>query len=229
MYDYLIIFTMGLFGALHCVGMCGGLIGACAMRCGGGAGFTLRYNAGRVLTYTALGAALGLAGGAFAHTGWFAGLRDWVPVIAGAFMILIGLDLLGVLPGRNGRGPVFLPAHVLDRIFGKKTPPALLLGMANGLVPCGLVYAAGVKAASTGDPASGALVMAALGAGTFVPMLAVGTLAALASRRGPAGSMRARAFTAASSIVVMALGVKTMVGGIMGMGMGGGGHMHMPM
>lgn len=207
MNEYFLIFIAGLLGSVHCVAMCGGLISACAVRFGGGAGFSVKYNSGRVLTYTVLGLVMGLVGSTLSGLGALGGLQGLVPVAAGAFMVVIGLDLLGIAPKAlrgftAGRFPGFLSKAVKGR-----KPPAFVLGMMNGLVPCGLLYAVGVKAAAAADPVSGMLVMASLGAGTFVPMLFTGTVAGLAGRA------REGLFTTASSVVIIALGVKSIIHG----------------
>ncbi|MDP2688776.1 MAG: sulfite exporter TauE/SafE family protein, partial [Deltaproteobacteria bacterium] len=82
-----------------------------------------------------------------------------------------------------------------------------LIGMLNGLIPCGLLYAAGVKAASTADPAEGALIMAALGAGNFLPLLFAGSFSGFTRK------LNSRAVAAASSVLIIALGVKSIVFG----------------
>lgn len=219
MSDYAMIFMMGLLGSVHCLAMCGGLIMACSARCGGGARFSAEYNAGRVLTYVVLGAVMGLAGRTLASFGLFGGFQGMVPAVAGAAMILIGLDLLGVIPpGVKGYVARLLPGVLAEGLFpggsgGKKGRAPFVVGMLNGLVPCGLLYAVGVKAAATTSPVEGALVMAALGAGTFVPLLFAGTLTGLLDRR------RAGLATTLSSVIIIALGVKSIFVGAGGMHM----------
>ncbi|MBI4948687.1 MAG: sulfite exporter TauE/SafE family protein [Deltaproteobacteria bacterium] len=211
--DYLLLFTAGVLGALHCVAMCGALAAACGMKLGGGFKFSLVYNSGRLASYAALGALAGLIGRALSGTGVFGGLQSAVPVVAGVVMVAIGLDMLGLMPGfvKRRLSSVF-PAGLLSRALmrvnngsavssGGRT--ALLVGMLNGLVPCGLLYAAGLKAASTGSPIEGALVTLSLGAGTFVPMLFAGSITGLRLKSFP--------ITAISSVIIIALGIKAIL------------------
>lgn len=208
--DIILVFLMGLLGSLHCVAMCGGFVMACSMRFGGGFSFSLIYNAGRVLSYAMLGLLMGFIGKALIAAGLFGGFQSVLPVVAGAFMVLIGLELLGALPGRfKGLFSGALPSsafRVAARLApGNRKAAPFLIGMLNGLIPCGLLYAAGVKAASTADPAQGALIMAALGAGNFLPLLFAGSFSGLTGR------LNSRAVAAVLSVLIIALGVKSIV------------------
>ena len=211
MSDIALVFLMGLFGSLHCVAMCGGLVMACSMRFGGGFSFSLKYNAGRVLTYALLGALMGLLGKSLISAGLFGRFQSVMPVVAGVFMVFVGIDMLGALPRPVKRffaGFVPSPLSGLFKRAGatdRRLAP-VLLGMLNGLVPCALIYAVGVKAASTADPAIGAMIMAALGVGNFLPMLFTGSLSGLLRKR-------ALAFTIASSLLIIVLGAKSIAVG----------------
>jgi len=212
MSDYWVVFLAGVLGAIHCVGMCGGLIMACGARCGGGLRFSFLYNTGRVLSYSLLGLAMGLLGKTLVEAGLAGSFRGALPIVAGVFMILIGLELLGYLPvGLKRFFTGLFPSSVSRALLGgglkKRSPAAFLLGMLNGLIPCGLIYAVGVKAASTADPVKGMLIMASLGAGTFLPLLFTGSLT------GVMGRLRAGLLTTVSSILIIALGVKSVYHG----------------
>ena len=211
--DYLLIFTAGALGALHCVAMCGALAAACGMKLGGGFRFSLVYNSGRLLSYAALGAFAGLIGRALFGTGLFGGLQSAVPVVAGVVMVAIGMDMLGLMPGFVKRRLLSVfPAGLLSRALARANKgsavssggrAALIAGMLNGLVPCGLLYAAGLKAASTGSPVEGALATLSLGAGTFVPMLFAASITGL--------RLKALPITAISSVIIIALGIKAIL------------------
>lgn len=210
--DVMLVFLMGLLGSLHCVAMCGGLVMACSMRFGGGFSFSLVYNAGRLLSYSLLGLLMGFLGKALVAAGLFGRFQSVLPIVAGAFMVLIGLELLGVFSGRF-RSPFsrtlsssFFRAVTMIGGSNKKAAP-FLVGMMNGFIPCGLLYAAGVKAASTADPAQGALIMAALAAGNFLPLLFAGSFP------GITGKLNSRAVAVALSVLIIALGVKSIVFG----------------
>ncbi|MBI5642501.1 MAG: sulfite exporter TauE/SafE family protein [Deltaproteobacteria bacterium] len=204
MTDYIIIFSAGLFGAVHCAGMCGGLVMACAMKCGGGFRFSFLYNIGRVLSYAMLGLAIGLLGKALIAAGAFGRFQSVMPVVAGVFMITIGVEMLGLIPsGIKSRLSLLFPTPAAGGFIArqiKKRSAAFFLGMLNGLIPCGFLYGAGIKAASTADPFEGVLVMLSLGAGTFVPMLFAGSLSSL--------RIRSNLFAAFSSVLIIALGLK---------------------
>lgn len=205
--DYIIIFTMGLFGSLHCIGMCGGLIMACSVKFAKGrAGFTIFYNAGRILSYALIGVLMGVLGKGALTSELFM-LREVLPVVAGVVMIVIGLDILGILPlALKRRLSSILPRKAIDGFITRRLrsgrSPAFVLGILNGLIPCGLVYAAALKASTTGSPFSGAMVMASLGAGTLLPLLFVGTLTTKKL------FVKGRVFSTISAVILIALGTK---------------------
>lgn len=171
--------VLGLVGSLHCAGMCGPLALALPV-----AGSTRRdfvlgrllYNLGRILTYCLLGVFFGLVGQSLA----LAGFQKWVSLAAGTF-ILFGL----VATSKVGLGlPITKSVMWLKKSVGhllqQRTFGSLfLLGMLNGLLPCGLVYVACAAAAATGSLSVGVLSMAAFGFGTLPVMLGLG----LAGRR----------------------------------------------
>jgi uncharacterized protein len=166
-------FLLGLVGSAHCAGMCGPL--ALALPGSGGAPSSffagrLLYNAGRVCTYMLLGACFGLLGKAFV----IAGLQRWLSVTAGAAILLF---LVAPSPTGSGGWPgkaVNALKTRLGRLFSRGAMRALfVIGLLNGLLPCGLVYAACGAAMAAGDAFSGACYMAAFGLGTAPMMLAV--------------------------------------------------------
>lgn len=163
-------FLLGLVGSAHCAGMCGPL--ALALPATGNTRATflagrVLYNAGRLVTYAALGAAFGLLGQTFA----LAGFQRWISLAAGV-TILAGLFAsshfaLGL--------PAITTVGWLKSSFGKllqqrSLSSVFLLGLLNGLLPCGLVYAAAAGATTTGHFLHGAQAMFAFGLGT-VPMM----------------------------------------------------------
>ena len=213
MNDYFLLFAAGLLGALHCVGMCGGLIMACGMKFGGGASFSLAYNAGRVLSYAVLGTLMGLLGKALIAAGLFGKFQGIMPLIAGIFMVLIGLDLLGYAPKVVKKITAGLfPRAISDRLIGHqlkgKNPAPFILGIFNGLIPCGLLYAVGVKAAATADPVQGMLTMAAFGAGTLPALLLIGSFSGVI-RRGSSGLL-----LKASYLFIVLLGIRSVANGV---------------
>src|SRR5512140_3197352 len=91
-------FVGGLAGSLHCVGMCGGF--PLALARGGTSNRLLRqvlYNLGRLNTLVFIGAVSGAAGAVFVATGPAHGVERLLAILAGSFMIVVGLEVLGVL------------------------------------------------------------------------------------------------------------------------------------
>ncbi len=169
--ELLAAFTLGLFGSLHCVGMCGPLMLAAT---GGGRWHgVLTYQAGRILVYVLLGGLLGTLG---------LGAALWHA--QGYFSLVCGLALvmIAVLGGQPERWLLRLPVYGRFQFRLRGWVSGLLarrgglgrfgLGCCNGLLPCGLVYLAVVAAANAGTPLAGAAVMASFGLGTL-PLLLV--------------------------------------------------------
>ena len=166
-------FMLGLVGSLHCAGMCGPLALALPQGvCRPSSFFVGRiaYNLGRIITYGALGLIFGLLG----KTLLLAGVQRWLSIALGA-----GL-LVGLFASR--KLALWRPiTAVVDRVkagmsflLRRRSADALLvLGLLNGLLPCGLVYVAGAGATATGDLFRGALYMLAFGLGTVPMMLAI--------------------------------------------------------
>lgn len=184
--NLLLAFTTGLFGALHCLGMCGGLAGGYFLQRHRPIGLPSQflYHGGRLLLYTLLGIASALAGRVLVQSGWVGKGQGLVMMAAGLMILLLGLWQLSDW-ARSGRGdprlgpcqevPMLPPGQ--PRVRSWSWPP-LFLGMLNGLMPCGLVFALALKAAATADPGQAARLMLAFGLGTL-PMM--GTLTSLAA------------------------------------------------
>jgi len=160
----------GLVGTPHCIGMCGGFATA------GGA----LWHAGRLTTYAALGAVAAEAGGRLLPG------TPWVGAV-------VSLVLLAWFSARLAGWAPALPVHgtPLVRIatrVGRITHPLgpYLLGLATGLLPCGLTWSALALALAAGDLAGGALTMLAFGAGTLPALtVAAGALRRLGPRTRP--------------------------------------------
>lgn len=181
-------FLMGLLGGVHCVLMCGGVVGTLCARTpdaspGKRTGDLLTYNGGRILTYTLLGAFAGGVGAASASALPSATAQVVMRLGAAAVMIGAGLYLAGALSsfGRieSAGGLVFRVIGPLwRRVMEARSPLAsLLLGTLWGLLPCGLVYAAMALSLASGSAGAGAATMLAFGLGTLPALLIVGGLA----------------------------------------------------
>lgn len=166
-------FAMGLLSSFHCVGMCGAIAFSLptqhlspAKKVSG----IFLYNSGRIFSYSLLGVFFGFVGRQI----YVGGLQQWFSIIAGVF-------ILAIVVQSAFRSPVFhLPGFkqlnkLVQKLIGRflMQPSAtsmFLLGMANGLLPCGLIYLAITGAVATGSVMGAATFMAAFGAGTFPAM-----------------------------------------------------------
>jgi sulfite exporter TauE/SafE len=205
---------LGSFG--HCAAMCGPLVGSLALAAGPGgprrsiAG-QLAYHAGRVTTYGAVGAVMGLTGSFVNVAGRLAGVQQAVAVGAGVLMVLLGLGTAGLSPAlrrleaRASGRTVALVRGVLEGGGAGRLYPA---GLALGLLPCGLSWTVFLGAAGTGSPVEGLLVALAFGLGTTPALLLVGAA-------GSALRFRARAAVVrAGGAVVALLGVLFVLRGV---------------
>ena len=176
-------FTTGLLGAGHCIGMCGSLVGALSLTATGQPGgwtFHLLYNAGRVATYTLIGALAGWLGSALAYADRFREVSRSLLVASDLFIILVGLGTFGLFAGLNLArldfpGPLRSMTAAVQRL--RRLPPwgaALPLGLLFGFLPCGYLYAVAISAAQGADPLLGALTLGAFGLGTVPALLLFG-------------------------------------------------------
>jgi sulfite exporter TauE/SafE len=169
-------FFVGLVGSLHCIGMCGPIAIALPVPDSNNLSFftgRILYNLGRVVTYSFLGAVLGLIGSKIA----LAGAQQVVSIVLGMVIIIAVL-----LPQKYKNYFVQLPliqklAQPLKSnigvLFQKGNFSSMfLIGILNGFLPCGLVYVALAGAIASGDAISGAAVMILFGLGTIPAMFA---------------------------------------------------------
>ncbi len=171
--DLGIAFALGLLGSLHCAAMCGPLMLALPVAPGGPARFIagrIIYQLGRIATYCLLGSVAGLAGKSI----YLAGFQQWLSIALG----------VAVLGGFLASKRVALSAPVVRLVAGLKLAMSAqlqrrsfrsltLLGLLNGLLPCGLVYVALAGAVARGSILSGVGYMAAFGLGTLPTMLGI--------------------------------------------------------
>ena len=166
--------VLGLAGSVHCVAMCGPLMLMVRRH-------SWLHHAGRLGTYATLGAAAGLGGSVIAGAGYARGLS----VVAGLSLIIAAIGPRLHRVRRSARwswiaSAFTAVAHWRSR-HGKTG--AVAFGVLNGLLPCGLVYAAAGAAVTAADPLVGAAFMAAFGAGTIPALLVAQWVAGNA--RGP--------------------------------------------
>ncbi|RLJ63560.1 sulfite exporter TauE/SafE family protein [Sulfurisoma sediminicola] len=208
---FLSLFIVGFLGGGHCVGMCGGIVGALALQ-GDGTGprwpLHLAYNAGRIASYAIAGAIVGALGSLTVVAGPTLPLRQGLYLLASLMLVAMGLYLIGMTGSlawleRAGQG-IWRRIQPLTARFlpVRGVAQALPLGLLWGWLPCGLVYSALVSALATGSPAKGAAVMLAFGLGTLPNLLLAGYV--FARFRGFA---QARAVRLASGLLVLGFGV----------------------
>lgn len=174
---------LGLMGSFHCVGMCGPIALSLPLRgdnqfqkISGG----VLYNLGRTITYGAMGAVFGLIGEGFEMMGF----QRWVSIVMGALMILSVLVPSVFRNLNTGKNIPFAGAvrKGIQKLFAQRSFGGLfLVGLLNGLLPCGLVYLAIAGAIGTGDFMLSVLFMVIFGLGTIPMMLFISLLGNLIS------------------------------------------------
>jgi len=167
---------LGTVSSFHCVGMCGPL--ALALPVQHLAGFRksmslLLYHLGRITMYAGFGLFFGLAGRGL----YIAGFQQWFSIGLGLFLIFL---LIQYIVYKNFPQPAFIQniyqkiQHQMIRLWKLPTKGSfLLLGMANGLLPCGMVYLAIAGALNASQVKSGVLFMVFFGLGTLPPLFAL--------------------------------------------------------
>jgi len=156
----------GFVGSPHCAGMCGGF----AVGCGTTAGRTAAWHAGRLTTYAVLGALAGAFGSLLPGAGGVAA------IVSALLVILFAGMLAGIIPEPKVRGRRLVQLSIDARSAGSHVGP-WAFGVANGLIPCGLVWAALALPLASGSAMVGAVSMVAFGLGT-VPLLTAVTYGA---------------------------------------------------
>ncbi|MGD1713077.1 sulfite exporter TauE/SafE family protein [Dapis sp. BLCC M172] len=201
--ELLLLTTLGFFGSFgHCVGMCGPLTASFSLSAKSPVSskkwhqfqFHTLLNFGRLCSYTLTGAGIGALGSVLVASGHLAGidsdLRRWLAIITGLMLIWFGLAK--VQPQLLPNLPIFHPlkksnlhnrlsAVMVNLSMENKWWTPALLGLVWGLMPCGFLYAAQIKAAETSNIWLGGASMFAFGLGTLPSMLGVGMLTSFLS------------------------------------------------
>ncbi|MDR3206858.1 MAG: sulfite exporter TauE/SafE family protein [Oscillospiraceae bacterium] len=191
------LFVLGLVTSAHCMAMCGGLnlsqslprkdaaapepSGASSAAPAGKFIPPALYNLGRVISYTAVGFLVGALGSVFSFS---LSLQGALKLAAGVFMVIMGLNMLGLFPALRRLQPR-LP-RALTRVVGRASAGArrpLVVGLLGGLMPCGPLQAMQLYALSTGSPFTGALSMFLFALGTVPLMFGLGALSAALGAR----------------------------------------------
>jgi len=183
-------FVIGLLGGVHCLGMCGGIVGALTFGLPESQRrglkllpYQLAYNLGRILSYTLAGAVAGGLGVLLGGVLPVQVAQNVLILFAAVFMILMGLYIGGWWNGltlvEKAGGGLWRRVEPLGRKMMPVTSAAqaFILGLVWGWLPCGLVYSVLVWAVSAGGAQEGAVLMAAFGLGTLPNLLLMGAAA----------------------------------------------------
>ncbi|MDD5276101.1 MAG: sulfite exporter TauE/SafE family protein [Methylovulum sp.] len=194
--SYFVAFLMGLVSSLHCIGMCGSIIGTLTLSLSPEIRnkkslllpFVFNYNLGRITSYTIAGALAGIVQSlALMHLSEIHGHR-MLQILSAVIMSCAGLYIAGWFPRFAYIEKI--GTHFWKKIepFGRRLIPvknrthAYLFGMVWGWLPCGLVYAALALAATADDIAHSALTMLAFGLGTLPAVMGVGIMTGILTR-----------------------------------------------
>ncbi len=201
---YGILFVVGLMTSVHCIAMCGGInLSQCISHQTGEPQAlkaklrpSLLYNLGRVISYTVISGIVGALGSVLSFSGTAKGI---IAILAGVFMVIMGLNLTGLFPWMRKLVP-HMPKALARKARAKKRG-AFVVGLFNGLMPCGPLQAMQLYALGTGSFFAGALSMLVFSLGTVPLMFGFGALSSLLSSKFTQRLMKI------SALLVIALGV----------------------
>lgn len=194
--SFVAAFLVGLLGGVHCIGMCGGIVGALTFGLPAEVRvsprrvfpYLLAYNLARISAYTLAGALMGALGWLALDFVALHAAQKALQVLAGLFMIMLGLYLAGWWAGlarvEQAGGVLWRRIEPLARrLLPVRTPrQALMLGFLWGWLPCGLVYSTLIWALASASPSQGALLLLGFGLGTLPNLMLMGVFAAQLGR-----------------------------------------------
>ncbi|QWU13931.1 Sulfite exporter TauE/SafE [Paenibacillus sophorae] len=205
--SYGMILTVGILTSFHCAGMCGGIAIAQSIRTGNGDGKlerfrrytpSIRYNGGRVVSYTIFGGLAGGLGQVFQFSGVWRGV---IPLIGGLFMIIMGINLLGLFKALR-RINLSMPSFAFNLIRnGASRLGPFAVGLLSALMPCGPLQIMQLYALGTGSVVHGALSMLVFSLGTVPMLFLFGAVHPMLSKKFAGRVLKA------SALIVIALGL----------------------
>jgi sulfite exporter TauE/SafE len=218
---YFLLFTSGFLGGFgHCIGMCGPIVASyCMAAKSRGLLAHLLFNYGRVTTYAVLGGIMGGTGSFLATVTHLEQVQKGIMIFAGLAIIVMGLGMAGWLPlawvaGRADRSlsaPASFFINKMRTVFSGNLPSGAFypMGLATGLIPCGLVYTALITTARAAMEApnpvvgglKGMLMMFLFGLGTLPALVLFAKIVNVISIK-----MRSRLYKLAA-VVMIAMGV----------------------
>src|SRR5665647_3226988 len=177
---YFVLFIVGVLTSIHCVGMCGGIMLSQSINKDSKSKFdsikpALLYNAGRIISYTVIGGIVGALGSVLSLS---ISVKAGLQIFAGVFMIMMGLNMSGYSLFRKLN--IKLPWSACS--VKKKPKAPFLIGVLNGLMPCGPLQTMQLYALGTGSAFNGAVSMLIFSLGTVPLMLTFGALSGLITK-----------------------------------------------
>lgn len=193
---YGMLFVVGLLTSVHCIAMCGAINLSQCLPSGENGGSVRKgtaylpavfYNLGRVVSYTVIGFLLGLVGwiiGGNSGVGVPTFLQGILKLIAGILMVIMGINMLGLFPWLR-RVNIQMPAFITKGIGKKKSATAtpFVVGLLNGLMPCGPLQSMQILALASANPFTGAFSMLLFSLGSVPLMLGFGTMVTALGKR----------------------------------------------
>ena len=222
---YGMLFLIGILTSVHCIAMCGGInLSQCIPKSAGNEDSrfgafrsAVLYNLGRVISYTGIGFLLGLVGmlvGETTGAGISPFFQGILKMIAGVFMVIMGINMLGIFPWMR-RFQLQLPRFLVRNVNRKKAASSqpFVIGLLNGLMPCGPLQSMQIVALASANPFAGALSMLAFSLGTVPLMLGLGSFVAMLGKRFSSKVMEAGAVL----VVVLGLAMLSQGGNLSGL------------
>lgn len=197
--SYAVIFLVGILTSIHCVGMCGGIMFSQTLSKESKNKFeavkpAVLYNLGRVVSYTIIGGIIGAVGSVFSLS---ITAKAAVQIFAGIFMIMMGFNIAGFSLFRKFN--IKLPP-IACRIKNKSGSP-FIIGILNGIMPCGPLQTMQLFALGAGSAVKGALSMFMFSIGTVPLMLIFGSLSGLLGKNSSKRILRL------SGVLIIVLGL----------------------
>jgi len=189
--NYLAALIVGLLGGVHCMAMCGAVVGSLTFNLKPEVQvsylrqlpYQLSYNLGRIFSYGMIGFLFGWLGSSLTNLAEFLPMQQALQVFAGLFMLALGLYIAGLWNGivviERAGGKIWKAMKPLtSKMMTVSTiPQAWYYGLVWGWLPCGLVYSVLIMALSAGSAVEGGLVMLAFGLGTIPNLMLMGSFA----------------------------------------------------
>ncbi|MDR3092122.1 MAG: sulfite exporter TauE/SafE family protein [Clostridiales bacterium] len=193
--SFAMVFVIGLLTSAHCAAMCGGINIAVTAKGQGRIRPSLLYNLGRLVSYTAIGGVVGALGSVVSFS---FKARGALQIAAGVFMVLMGLQMLGVFRALR-RFNLRLPASLGQKIAKIAPKSPFYVGLLGGLMPCGPLQSMQLYALSTGSALTGAFSMFLFACGTIPLMFFIGAISSILS----AGRRRAAVLRVMAALVAV--------------------------